>query len=126
MALISVAVIQMDAQDNIDENRNRAFALVDEAASRGARLVVLPEVFVHLDALDKMKAAAETIPGPTSTLLQEVARRNKIYLVGGSFYEKTTEENKVYNTNLFLGPDGNLSQPHRRFAPISCPNCPVL
>ncbi|MDP6054837.1 MAG: carbon-nitrogen hydrolase family protein [Candidatus Latescibacteria bacterium] len=114
MALISVAVIQMDAQDNIDDNRNRAVAMVDEAASRGARLVVLPEVFVHLDALDKMKAAAETIPGPTSTLLQEVARRNKIYLVGGSFFEKNTEEDKVYNTNLFLGPDGSILSVYRK------------
>ena len=114
MALISVAVIQMDAQDNIDDNRNRAVAMVDEAASRGARLVVLPEVFVHLDALDKMKAAAETIPGPTSTLLQDVARRNKIHLVGGSFFEKTTEEDKVYNTNLFLGPDGSILSVYRK------------
>jgi len=114
MGTIPVAIIQMDSQDNIEDNRAKAINYVDVAASNGAQLVVLPEVFVHLDNLDKMKTKAEPIPGPTSELLQEAASRNKIHLVGGSFFEKTKDAGKIYNTNLFLGPDGSILSVYRK------------
>ena len=85
MARVTAAVIQMDSQDDPKANRSRALDLIATAVDRGAQLVVLPEVFVFMHELDRMRENTEPIPGPTSDALQEAARRHRIYLVGGSF-----------------------------------------
>jgi deaminated glutathione amidase len=114
MSSIPVAVIQLDTQDHIDENRTKAISLVDKASSQGAQLIVLPEAIVCLGSLDKRQAAAEPLAGPTATMLREAAKRNNIYLVGGSFLEKQEGQDKVYNTCLFIGPDGNVISVYRK------------
>ena len=114
MTSIPVAVIQLDTQGDPDENRAKAISLVDKASSQGAQLVVLPEAFVCLGDLDKRKAAAEPLAGPTSSMLREAAERNNIHLVGGSFLEKKVGQDKVYNTCLFIGPDGTVLSVYRK------------
>lgn len=114
MSRIPVAVLQLDTQDNPDENRARAISMVDEASRRGARLVVLPEAIVCLGDVQARKAAAEPLNGPTTKLLCEAAKRNGIYLVGGSFMEARQGQEKVYNTSLFIGPDGNILSVYRK------------
>lgn len=114
MSLISVAVIQMDSQDDPDENRAKAVSLIDRAAAQGAQLIVLPEVFVCLGDEKTRKASAEPLDGPTSSMLREAAKRHQVHLVGGSFLEKKDGDEKVYNTCLFTGPDGTVLSVYRK------------
>lgn len=114
MATVTAAVVQMNSQDDPLGNRKRAAHLIGEAADRGARLVVLPEVFVYFHGMEQMAAHAESIPGPTSEVLQEVARRYKVYVVGGSFFERVPHQSKVYNANLVIGPDGGILAHYRK------------
>ncbi|MBM3262442.1 MAG: carbon-nitrogen hydrolase family protein [candidate division Zixibacteria bacterium] len=114
MAGIMAAIVQMDAQDNVQENRKKAVAGIAQAADQGARIVVLPEMFVYVHSLDRMRQMAEPLHGPTSETLREAARRHGVYLVGGTFFECIPGQEKVYNTNLFIGPDGNIRTIYRK------------
>ena len=93
-----------------DENLKRALLKISEAAAKGAQIVSLPELFLNPYFCQKKDdkgafAMAEGIPGPTTQVLSEVARRLKITLVGGSIFEKGSN-GKFYNTTPVFGPDG--------------------
>jgi predicted amidohydrolase len=108
------AAIQMNSGEDSAANLATAAKLVEEAAREGAQLVVLPEMFACLGRWEVMVASAESIPGPTSRLLADLARRLKITLVGGSFCETSDSQGKVFNTSLLLGPEGNELARYRK------------
>ena len=59
---LDVALVQLDATDDVDANLARAVALADEAAGRGARLVALPE-YLHYRGPDAgFRASAARSP----------------------------------------------------------------
>ena len=43
MNKFTVAVLQMDSQDNVEQNLHTASAFIEEAAARGAKLITMPE-----------------------------------------------------------------------------------
>ena len=108
------AAIQMLACDDKGTNQQEASRWTTEAAARGARVVVLPEVFIWRGNKKEEKNAAESIPGPTSDFLQSLARNLGIYLLGGSILEAIPESPKAYNTSLLFGPQGNLLASYRK------------
>lgn len=111
---LSVAVGQFLARDGDRAgNVERALAFIDRAASNGANLVVLPELFTGLGfgSADGHHAIAEAIPGPTTEALAARARTHGLF-VTGSFYERV--ENGFYNAAPFIGPDGNIIGVYRK------------
>ena len=107
------AVVQMNSGADRAANCAAAGDLIAQAAGRGARLVVLPELFNCLGSSSEMLAGAEPIPGPTSTWLGELARRHQVVLVGGSICEAAAA-GRAYNTSLLFGPDGRLLATYRK------------
>ena len=60
---------------------------------------------------------AESIPdGETSTALSEAARKNNVYVIGGTIPERNND--KLYNTCTVWGPDGKLVVVHRKVIKI--------
>ena len=108
------AAIQMLASEDKEANLREAEAGIRDAASRGAKVVALPEVFNWRGAKAEEKRNAEPIPGPTADLMALLARNLHIYLLAGSFLEQIPEVEKCYNTSLFFGPDGNLLARYRK------------
>lgn len=108
------AAIQMSSGEDPSANRDAAARLIAEAAAQGARLVVLPEMFSCYGRPAAIVAAAEALPGPTSDLLSELARRHELVLVGGSIPERSPQSDRVYNTSLIFGPDGQLLADYRK------------
>jgi deaminated glutathione amidase len=108
------AAIQMLAFDDKAANRKEASRWVTEAAAKGARIVALPEVFIWRGNKKEEKNAAESIPGPTSELLQNLASKLKIFLLGGSILEAIPGSQKAYNTSLLFGPQGDLLASYRK------------
>ena len=115
---IQLALVQMRCDSTPADNLARALHHVAEAARGGAKLVVLPELFLgpyfcqrpdDRSAFDR----AETVPGPTTAVLAEAARRHEIVLVGGSVYEKGSD-GKFYNTAAVFDPDGSLVGVYRK------------
>src|SRR3989475_12030831 len=92
------AAIQMLASDDKTANLQEAERWVRQAASEGARVVALPEVFIWRGNKQLERAAAEPIPGPTTAGLAAFARELGIYLFGGSTLEKNPATPKHRST----------------------------
>lgn len=109
----NLAVCQLKVTDNKADNILRAEKMVREAASMGARVAVLPEMFNCPYQTELFPAYAEPCPdGTTARMLARVAGETGIVLVGGSIPELDGES--VYNTSLIFGPDGRLLGKHRK------------
>jgi deaminated glutathione amidase len=108
------AAVQMSACSDKVANLHEAGRWVRAAAGQGARLVVLPEVFIWRGHKSDENKFAEPIPGPTSQELARLARELGIYLLGGSILEVIPNNKKVYNTSLLFGPKGELLASYRK------------
>jgi predicted amidohydrolase len=112
---MKIAAIQLAASDNVERNVNTAEALIDEAVSKGAQVVALPETWTCIGENDKLiRASAEPLDGPIVQRMQAVARRHNIYLHCGSLNERIPNSDKTYNTTLLLGPTGDPLATYRK------------
>jgi deaminated glutathione amidase len=108
------AAVQMSSGADRADNVARATALVRAAAARGARLVVLPEVFAWRGPRDGERASAEPIPGPTTETFAALARECHIHLCMGSVLEAAPDASRPFNTSCLIGPDGSLLARYRK------------
>ena len=92
----------------------RATALIEEAAARGARLVVLPEVFSWRGPGTDEAAHGEPIPGPTTDAMSAVARQLGVHLCLGSLLENGPTPQRPYNTSCVIDPEGTLRAVYRK------------
>jgi len=106
----------MSCTPDPDENLERAIERVREAAGRGARVVCLPELFRTQYFCQREDAGlfdlAETIPGPTSTKLSQVARQQGVVLIA-SLFEKRAP-GVYHNTAAVFDADGALRGLYRK------------
>ena len=100
-----VAAIQMDSQNDKESNLQQAGAYLDEAAEKGAVLVVLPEV---MNGLSEEPEFAETIPGPTTDFLSRKAQEHQIWICGGSISEICPQSERTLNTSVLIDPTGTI------------------
>ncbi len=103
-----VAAVQMASGPNVAGNLSEARRLIEKAVDQGARLVVLPEFFPIMGMSDTDKVAVRELPGngPIQTFLSETARKNKIWLVGGSIPLVAGSPDKVLNACLVFDENG--------------------
>lgn len=111
---LSVALVQMNSGADKGANIEAALAAIDEAASGGARLITLPEVWPYLGPDGGNAEAAESVPGPLSEMLAERARRHGIYLHIGSMFERVEGEDRLFNTTLVFDPAGEQIARYRK------------
>jgi omega-amidase len=104
---LKIALIQFLSSSSKQQNITRACDLIRQAATNGARLIVLPEIWNSPYGVKYFSQYAETIPdGETTQALSACARQSNIYLVGGSIPERDGE--KLYNTSTIFDPNGKL------------------
>lgn len=108
------AAVQLNSNEDKERNLAQADRLTREAASAGAGLVVLPEKFNVLGTHDDYLAGAETLDGPTIGWAREAARELGIDLVAGSIVEKREGREKLANTCVHVGPDGEVKGVYRK------------
>jgi len=113
---IRVGVVQMQCTDVKEQNVRKAVACIAGAASRGANIVCLQELFHGLypcQTEDHARfAEAEPIPGPTSTALSDAARRHAVVVVGSLFERRAP--GIYHNTAVVFGEDGQLLGIYRK------------
>ncbi|MBN1758101.1 MAG: carbon-nitrogen hydrolase family protein, partial [Chitinispirillaceae bacterium] len=103
MRSFTIALCQITPDHDKAANVDRAFAMVSEAAGRGAELIILPEIFYYPFELQGLRRIA----GDEEVILRrfkEHARRLGIHLCTGSMVEKRGKRH--YNTSRLFGPDG--------------------
>ncbi|MBI4194681.1 MAG: carbon-nitrogen hydrolase family protein [Betaproteobacteria bacterium] len=126
-AAVQAAPVYMDREATLD----KACALIAEAAHAGASLVAFPEVFlpgypywIRLENpfrttsffIELVKNAVE-VPSPTTARLCEAARRAGIHVVIGINERPLNTLGTLYNTNLVIGPYGDILLKHRKLMP---------
>lgn len=115
-SLVRVGLVQMSCSDDPNENLTKALHRVEEAVQGGANIVCLQELFRSRYFCQTEDPAlfdlAEPIPGKTTTLLAEHARKFRIVLVA-SLFEKRTE-GIYHNTAAVFDVDGSLRGLYRK------------
>lgn len=119
---VKLACVQLACGSDKSVNLAHAAEQVSKAAASGSRIVVLPECFNSPYGCDFFPDYAEVLQpspptkeaAPSFHALSEMARANKVYLVGGSIPELNPDTKKYYNTCLVFGPDGQLLATHRK------------
>jgi predicted amidohydrolase len=95
------------------KNLEKADAIIKEAAVKGAKIIILPEVFnPGYDHADDQFKHAETMDGPTIKHLVKLASDLNVYITGG-----LTErgEKDFFNTMFFIGPTGLMAKYHKKY-----------
>jgi predicted amidohydrolase len=106
--------VQLTATPDKDRNLETADRLVRRAARDRARLVVLPEKWSVLGHGRDLRAGAEPLDGPAVTWARDAARELGIDLVAGSVSERVEGEEKLRNSSLHIGPDGEVKATYRK------------
>jgi len=106
--IIKIAAIQMASGPQVSANLNEAERLIEVAANQGAKLVALPEYFaiMGLKETDKVAVREEEGKGPIQAFLSKMAKKHKIWLIGGSVPLTSNFPNKVRNSCLVYDDKG--------------------
>jgi predicted amidohydrolase len=108
------AAVQLNSTDDYDRNLEVAERLVRDAAADGAELVVLPEKWTVLGSPEAIRSAAEPLDGPALTAAAGWARELGVFLVAGSVPELVPSQEKLANTSVMFGPDGEPRATYRK------------
>ena len=108
------AAVQLQATTETDRNLASAERLTRAAAADGADLVVLPERLDIRGASSDCLSGAEPLDGRPVTWARELARDLGIDLVAGSVAERRDGHERVSNTSVHVGPDGEIRAVYRK------------
>lgn len=110
--MFKIALCQLKGSFDKDESKNNVKKFVTEAASNGADIVTLPEMWDCPYSNDYFREYAETEDGETVELMSNLAKDLGIYLIGGSIAE--LDGDKVYNTSYSFNRNGEIIGKHRK------------
>jgi nitrilase len=133
VAVVQAAPMLFDREATVE----KACRLTAEAATQGARLVLFPEAFIPAyprglsfgsvvgsrspggrHTWERYWRNSVDVPGPTTEILGETARKANIYLAMG-IIERDSQSSRgtLYCTLLYFGPQGRLLGKHRKLKP---------
>ncbi len=135
-ASVRVAVVQatpvvLDAERSV----SKACDLIGEAGAADARIIALPEAFVALypnsswahacagfgaapaELHRRLWANSVDVPGPLTERLGAAARRARAWVAIGVNERDSKRPGTLWNTLIWLAPDGTLARRHRKLMP---------
>jgi predicted amidohydrolase len=111
---VRVAAVQLQSTEDMDRNLADADRLTRAAAQDGAELVVLPErLDIRGNAAD-YAALAEPLDGRPVTWARDTARELGVDIVAGSVAERREGHERVANTSVHVGADGEVKAIYRK------------
>jgi deaminated glutathione amidase len=111
---LRVAAVQLNSNADPAANVIVADRLTRAAAADGASLIVLPEKWTAMGTDDELRAAAETLDGSAIQWARATARELGVDLIAGSFVERVAGQEKLANTSVHVGADGDLKAVYRK------------
>lgn len=112
----AVGLIQMSCSDSTEDNLAKAASQCELAASRGAQIICLQELFRsrYFCVVEDVARfdLAETIPGPSTDLLSKIAASKKVVIVA-SLFEKRAP-GLYHNTAVVIDADGAIRGIYRK------------
>ncbi len=133
IAAVQASSVFLDLAASVE----KACGLIREAAAEGARLVVFPEAFLpgypvwvwfmpggHTHPLrelyTELHANSVSVPGPATEALGTVAAQCRITVaIGVNERNSESSDATLFNTLLYVGPDGAVLGRHRKLVPTT-------
>lgn len=113
---VNIGLVQTSSSENTIQNLTKTITKIEQAARKGAQIVILQELFGSLyfcDTEDPQKfALAEAIPGPTTEKLAAVAQEQGVVIVASLFERRTA--GLYHNTVAVLDADGSYLGKYRK------------
>jgi nitrilase len=131
VAVVQATPVVLDAVGSVA----KACDLIGEAGAAGARIIALPEVFVALypssrwahacaafgpapaELHRRLWANSVDVPGPLTERLGAAARRARAWVAIGVNERDSARPGTLWNTLIWLAPDGTLARRHRKLMP---------
>jgi nitrilase len=121
-----------------DATIEKLAGLAEEAAGKGAKLLVFPEAFIPAypssvwaralagwaepgakEAFAMLARESLEVPGEAADRLGAIAREHEVWLVTGVTERDPERPGTLYNTLLYHAPDGGLALRHRKLVPTN-------
>jgi predicted amidohydrolase len=125
-AAVQAAPVFLDREATVD----KACELISQAGKAGADLIVFPETWIpgypfwtssegvfSGSVFTQLWKNAVEIPSPTTNRLAQAAKRAGAYVVMGINERDTFTRGTLYNTMLYLSPQGEVIHRHRKLMP---------
>jgi predicted amidohydrolase len=113
----------------IQRNVDRLIGLIEKACSSDQRpdLVVFPEFAMqgpplHLGVREWIARACAPIPGPLTAPLQDLARREGIFICGNMFEAPDEWPGRYFNSSFIIDPNGEVILNYRRVNTAAFPS----
>ena len=114
--IVNVGIVQMACTSKPKENLDKAIVKIREAASKGAQIICLQELFTSLYFCDvedyENFKLAEPIPGPSTEVLSKEASALGVVIIA-SLFEKRAQ-GIYHNTTAVLDADGTYLGKYRK------------
>ena len=121
---VTIGLIQTSVSEDRDLNLKKTIERVREAASKGAKIVCLQELYRtrYFPQWDQRDASllAETIPGESTTAFSQLAKELEIVIIVPVFEKDVAD---YYNSVAVIDSDGSLLETYRK---IHIPHDPLF
>ena len=113
---MKIGIVQCACQDNAAQHINKLITLIRQAASRGAKLVVMQELhntryFCQVENPDYFDLA-ESIPGPSTERFGQLAKELGVVIVTSLFERRAA--GLYHNTAVVIEKDGTIAGKYRK------------
>jgi len=119
LTILSVATVAMTPDLDPQISRDRMREIVEETKRDhpDVRLILFGETilgwfFKKGETQEYHESIAETVPGPTTEFVAELAKTHDVYI---SFGLSECANGKLYNAQVLVSPEGEISAKHRKF-----------
>lgn len=113
---VNVGLVQMSMGRDPESNLDKALRMIGKAASKGADVVCLPELFRSRYFCNEENTEnfrlAETIPGETTEAVSRAAKDNGVSVIAGIFEKRT--RGLYHNSAVVIDSDGSLAGTYRK------------
>ncbi|MBK8503747.1 MAG: carbon-nitrogen hydrolase family protein [Saprospiraceae bacterium] len=110
--LVKIAAVHhRPSQSTTEQNLLEFGDFAREAGQQGADIVCLPEGITLVGTQKNYMDAAESIPGPTTDYLGQIAKESGMYIVAGILER---DGKAVFNTAILLDRDGQVAGKYRK------------
>jgi N-carbamoylputrescine amidase len=113
---LRIGLIQQKNTDNLELNFERTINKINELSAKGVQVICLQEFFLSLYFCDTQDEnnfdLAEPIPGLTTDILSDLARKNNVVLVASLFEDRA--KGIYHNSTVVIDSDGKYLGKYRK------------